>query len=389
MKKILFGAAFVATAWGMTPSFISIDAEAACCVAYRQDHVESTNENVKEHFTSEIDAMRDAITAMMARATAQLVNTLKEQVQGNSQIAQTTDQRETLRRIEETRLRAIIDAQTGPLACNAITGVAVTGGDQVSASRTSLAVTNDAEAWDTGTREHQGDSRNFNESSRETRLRANSQFCNEDMERFGLCAVSDTPAPLRGATLNPGRSLFGETSYSSAHVAATNAYLKNAINPEPQGPLMPSASDNNANEARRLFAERQAKRSRMAMAEYFIADLIGKRTPSEMMVADGEEATTQRWWAEATAADVVGYNTSGNNFPNGVSWQDYMELRSRAWYHNPEFWRQVNDGNMTHNMKVLMMMNSFMVYQNWETYKLLQQIGAIGATQLAIFAEGT
>lgn len=362
--------------------------EAACCQAYDYGDAAGNKDQVISHFSSRIGRMEERLAQVISLATGQLSGNLKEQIQASGQIAQAQDDREVMRRIEDARMKAILEAQTGASACSVITGNEANGPVDDIIRAVVAQNADELDAWDLGSKDargaSQGSSRGSSRGAQEARLAANAQFCNSEMEAIGLCTVEKN-SHLQGASLNLSKSIFAARTYDDETYDAAETFVLNAINPEPQGRF--EAHLANTDQGLRMLTRRQANRARLSVAENFIAERIANRAPTAKLVANSGRHQLMRTWAEGMATNVLGYSTNGDNFPNGVSWTDWMELRSKAWFHNSRWLEQVSNADASTNTKEIATILAFMTYQNWETYKLLERMGTMQATQLAIMTE--
>lgn len=390
LKKTLMASVFI------TSSFIAVgampikDAIACNCINYGQ--AKGLARETQDHFTSRIGIMEQAITNMIALATGQIVNTLKEQVQGEAQIAQTQDQRDVVRRIEDIRLDATLAAQTSPSACESLSGIVVnqSGDSAVHIMMSAMAELN--EEWDkglTGNEATLNDTGSI-EHTRQARISNNAQFCDIEMQHLGLCSNLTTEG-YRGASLNASKSILKNNTYDPMTQQAAQTFTLNAINPTPQG-TMP-AHIMRTEQGTRILADRQAVRARTSMAEYFTSRVRAKRAPQNRVVSNPESGSrqTRRKWSEEMASNLIGYSPDGTNFPYGVSWMDWMELYSKQWAFNPEWHNRMSSESVhpTVYFKEMTNIMSWLAYQNWEQYKLMEEMGAMQAVQLAIMAEET
>jgi len=339
---------------------------------------------VISHFTSEVDAMQLAVVEALKMSTGQLSGNAKEQIQATGQIADTQDKREVVRRIEDRKQQAMIEAASGASTCNVVTGNLAAGGNEVTVAAMTAAVAQQLEAWDTGGKDRNKNpapSANGTDAAIAARVAAFAPYCTFDAHVAGICSeVEDTA--LQGASINATKSIFSGNTYSDDASAATDHFIANTVNPTPQGPLPKDFGT--TPQGQRAFADRMGHRARTSVAENYMTEFASRRKPLNGGSLLGDDLHK---WAEGTAKQVVGYSKNGDNFPNGVSWADWMELRSKAWYMNPDWAVQVDSNNMHANSKDIAMILSFIAYQGWETYKLLEKIGTIEATQLAILNE--
>lgn len=360
--------------------------EAACCVAYQHKHVEQVGQKVEDHFTSRIDSMERALTSLIKLATAQLVSTLKEQVQGQAQIAQTQDTRDVIRRIEDARYRATLAAQTGASACDVITSTLVAQSGNTVINLVTAASADTQTKWDRGI--PPGDTEpnptGSTERARDYLIIANANFCDEEGARLGICKI-DKPERYRGATLHASKSILASNTLDNETLKASAIFTTNTINPNPQGAFQQHLV--NTEQGKRLYAQRLAKRARTSVAEHTINQTIARRSPDQKVVGG---PLGSRAWAEAYAAKVMGYKKDGSNFPNGVSWTDWMELRSKGWAFNPTWLNTINqatDPNLI--LKEMASILAFMTYQNWTQYQLMEQLNIVQATQLGLMLDGS
>lgn len=387
IRKILAAALPAAALLAMLPG----EAEAGCCVAYDYGHAEQTVSNaessIKGHFTTQINAMQLAIIEAQRLSTGQISGNLKEQNAANANIADLQDDRAVVARIEEARRQAALDAASGASTCNVITGNiggASTGiVRQVKRRHLGSQMTD----WTLG---KDGPSSRGADAALRARLDAHCKAHGTELDvRMGVCekAVEES---LQDADVTVTKSVFFVDGNSGTlppeREEAARRFAINIIDPRPLGAL-PAGIGNDVGGSE-LMSARIATAGRTSLAMDAVVDAIARRSPMNQDVVGAEDAAQSlNEWAEGTAKDVLGYNKNGGNFPNGVSWNDWMELRSKSWFLNPTWAAAAKSPGQT--IKDMAMMQAFEVYQNWETYQLLEKININLATQLAIMNENS
>jgi hypothetical protein len=136
---------------------------------------------------------------------------------------------------------------------------------------------------------------------------------------------------------------------------------------------------------RETAARNASNTARMSVATdtaNFILATIAPPNGGGGQIATQGGAMSTSDWAKQTAPNVIGY--SDRSYPNGLSWYDWMDLRSRAWFQNPSWMLKMDTQSGEQAQKDGTAILSFMAYQNWENYRLNTRMAMTLATMLAI-----
>lgn len=355
------------------------EAEAACCVAYDYTNEAQDTQDVKKHFESKLKETEQAIVDALKKMTGQLSANLKEQIAAAGQIADLQDKRERQRRIEDSKMEAIKEAQSAPSACP-VASANMSYGTVKEMMRTwQRDYSEFMREWDKGEASEDGSkpaSAAGKDMADMSRVIAAKKYDPKICEALGDC--SDLDKDLIGAHELASKSLFSMNTYPENVQGAAQQFVVNATNPNPQGPL-PKHFNLRSMENFREAAERQANRARMSLAEDYLAEVMNRRMPLE----NPELAET----IEGMATEVSGYSPEGNNFPDGVSAMDEMEVMSSYWHRNVAKTAYLNELSPAALAKEQAIMMGFMIYQNWETYKLMEKVGSLLAVQASVEVE--
>lgn len=385
MKKIFAILVLVAAAGLFSAPKAS--AQSGCCYDYMNEN--RNRDQIIDSFTKQINAMQLAIIEALRLGTGQLTGNLREQTTAGHNLADAQDDRAVVGRVENARMDAISQAASGASTCNVVTSASA-GSLGRSMEVTRQTMTTMMSDWATGS----GDSPTAGgaDVGIETRLHQHCQLYASDADQIsGLCPQGvGGNDQMRDADQNVAQSLFYSDqagfvgSMPPERFTAAQHFLINALDPVPDGRMR-------ANEAvgangRQIAARNMANASRLSVskdtANFVLANRaaqVGTQVPTS-----GSSGATMDIvsWANSTKADVVGY--SDRNYSNGVSWYDYMDLRSRSWLYSPSWMIKMDSNSNIQADKDIAVMTAFMVYQNWESYRLQERIAMTLATLLAI-----
>jgi hypothetical protein len=351
--------------------------EGRCCYRYYDYNYESEGNNfVIGALTERINAMELAIIEALRLGTGQVSGNLKEQIGADSNLANAQDDRAVVGRIEQARMDAMRAAASGNLGCQVQTYSL--GGNSVGAG--SIAYASDLagalQDWATGTN---GMPASTGEAVAKRIEIHCGTYANEQDIKTGFCPNAEI-GELANASTDANKSLFyvapGElaTTLSPERAAAANAFLTNALNPEPLGALLPEQAASPGGQE--LVARHKADTARISVATDAASFMTGKRTPQagDQMMAS----------AKAAAAKMPDYVPG---FEDGLSWHAYMDVRARGWIFNQDFLGKLNSNGYEQAIKDGVMVESFNAYMGWETYQLMERQTMILATMLAIQVE--
>lgn len=373
MKTRILLAAAAATAFSLLSS---VSANAACCVAYDHDDARKNKEQVISQLSEKINAMQLAIIEAMRLGTGQLSGNSKEQIGAQSNMANVNDDRRVTGNVEMARFNAIRSAASGASSCNAITGGMAVSGMPKNVASLSQALTSDMTKWDIGDADVPS-SRGADVAIQARLERHCSLYANQDDVRSGLCARAAS-GDLQNASIDVSKSLFGSNqSLDEQKTQAAQTFLINAINPRPQGAMLPQEATSAG--GREKAAARHAAAARTSIAANVASETLGRRA------AQQNSKTTQ--WAQATLTQIPGNENA--NFSGGISWMDAIEARAKGWFMNPTWQSNMVGGGYEGAIKDGVHIASFQVYLQWETYKLLEKQNLMLAGILAMQTENS
>lgn len=357
---------------------IPATAGASCCGGY-YDH-DNANGNaviVMTNFNQKLAAMQLAIIEAMRLSTGQLSGNMREQTGADHTLADQQDDRATVKAVEEARLQAIRDAESGASSCRVISG-GRGGGMTAERNKYVAKVMRSMGAWERG---EAGPSEQGQSAGMLARLEMHCQmFASPADIAAKICTNTNTTA-LPAADIDASGSIYykdgGITStYDQSHSDAALAFTQNVVAPFTYTPL--DQTQSRTLEGREEAARRNAQQARSSVAMDAFATAMSDRQP-------GSDAKLAEW-GKGMSEKMSGY--VGANYPNGISHHDWLELYSRGFLLNPDVMLS-SDTSTQSAIKDLKNMEAVKLYQGWEMIQHLEKISVTLATQLAILNEGT
>lgn len=384
IRKIGAGFAIAAMALaGVSTSallFGTGDADAACnCVQYNDYHnTEDKKElSIKTHVSTEINAMTLAVIEALRLSTGQLTGNLREQTTADASMSDVLDDRAVVGRIEQERLQAIKDSASGASTCTVMTGGAAGSSLFGAVENERSLLTQEMAKWNLGMA---GPSTGGESVAMNARLRVHcSMFSTEDDVKSGLCDAATAGEDFAYADADAGKSLLfadpnvGSRTLDDRREQAARAFIINAVNPEPLGRMANGSATTAA--GRERAADRKVVQARLSIASNTMNDYLSK-VKTRPNLTDG---------VKDLSGDLVGY--SGNAFPNGASWWDWMEVQSRQWHINPNWRTKMNTGSPGQAVKDLVNIQAWSAYADWEAYKVMTDMSMNLANISAILTE--
>lgn len=383
MKKLLLAAAVALTSSTSYTLPAAAQSGGGCCYDYQN---ESTNrDKIIDSFTKQINAMQLAIIEALRLGTGQTTGNMREQTTAAHNLADVQDDRNVVGRVERARLDAISQAASGASTCNVVTS-ASGGALTRNLEATRAAMTQQMTNWATGN----GDSPSAQgpDVAIQARLREHCSLYSSAADQVsGLCQGGGA-SQMENADVDISRSMFYTDQNGSfgtlppERYTAAQHFLVNALDPAPDGRMRTNEAA--AAIGREAAARNASNAARMSVAtdtaNFILAGLAPPSGGGQIATQGGAMDVSS--WAKQTAPLVIGY--SDRSYPNGVSWYDWMDLRSRAWFQNPTWMVKMDTQSGEQAQKDGTAILSFMAYQNWETYRLQQRIAMTLATMLAI-----
>lgn len=359
-------------------------AQARCCVQfYDHQNADGNRDQIIDSFTKQINAMQLAIIEAMRLGTGQLTGNLREQSTARANMADVQDDRNVVGNIERARLDAIREAASGATSCNVITSAS--GGTLGAKINQSVA----AQAKDI-TDFNLGRSGMPSAQGTDMGIKARidlhcSKYASQMDVSSGLCTSGSSQMP--DANQNIAQSLWysedGTTrTLSKDRADAARAYIINAIAPVPLGGMPENAARTQA--GREAAAARMEVAARDSLPAAILADQLARREGNYGGTANATGGTIDKW-AKETSQRVVGY--SGTQFPNGVSWLDYFELRSKGFFFDTTQNVATQGSSAGQAIKDMGLAVQWMAYQNFEIWGQLEKTNATLAAMLSIQQE--
>lgn len=345
------------------------------------------------------------IGALQALQQQSVANTTQlAKMQGN--YATTNDARRVVGNIQAATLQRAGQVMSGASVCNVVTGN-ITGSTMAAttAAWREQQIQQDLNDYLGGNKQ----STNYKgtEQANKIRVSMHCQFAatQSDVD-IGLCpkVTSDTAKATGNVAGGLATNLAGSDLdfstvfepkngvYSSDGVHAASLWKRHAFADTALGPMSAGAA-NSPEEMASIAAGRFTKASQFSLADDVFANILSERsafnkdfsnssTANVGTYSDGSPSSdnataTIQQWAEGTAKQVIGYNQSGNNFPDGVSQEAYLALRAKAWYWNPNWAVAVGGNSGDQNSKDIALMMSYSVYQNYLLYEKTEMTNAL------------
>lgn len=351
-------------------------ASGTCCGRYYDHkHANGNAVVVMTNFNQKLAAMQLAIIEAMRLSTGQLSGNLREQSGAEHTLADQQDDRATVKAVEEARLQAIRDAESGASSCRVISG-SRGGGATKARNEYAQKVAESLGKWERG---EEGPSKDGQSAGTLARLAMHCQmFATKADIEAGICQEDGN---LPGADITASMSLFHKkggltASQSDERKDATLAFIQNAITPFSYTPIDKTAANTQA--GREEAARRNAQQARSSIAQEVLSRAAAERAGS----TDSDLVS----WAKGMTKDMAGYSNA--NFDDGVSHYDMLEIYSRGFLLNPDA-MMVADETPVSAIKDIKNMSAVQLYQGWEIIQHLERISVTLAAQLAILNEGT
>jgi len=365
------------------PILAALPAQASCCVAYDYTDSKQQTKTVVDTLSERINAMQLAIIEAMRLGTGQLSGNLKEQIGSESNMKNVEDDRRVVGNVEMARFNAIRSAASGASSCNSTTAGLASGGLNNNVSTLVSDITNDLVDWDLGADDQMPSARGTDVAVQSRLEKHCSLYANKDDVKSGLCPSNASIGEMSNADIDVAKSLFGgmgvkrseAQTYSEERQKAAYFFLINAIDPRPQGAMLPKEATSPG--GREKAAARQAAAARLSIAKYSAGDIYARRHPQK-----NAKLTS---WAQGTAGQISGYK--GVTFSNGVSWHDAQDIKARSWYQNPNWGTAIASQSAEQATKDSAHILAYNAYLQWETYKLIEKQNLMLASMLSMMTE--
>jgi len=287
------------------------------------------------------------------------------------------DDRATVKAIEEHTLDAINSATTSPSACRVISGSQ--GGDMAAAAAdVSSAYNKEMLSWLDGASDMSSKGQDDAVMKRLEMHCAN--FATAADVESGVCS-SAAAANMQNADLDPRKSLFANNgpveALTDEQAQAAQAYIMNTIAPVPFTKL--SEEEAKTVEGKMRVQRQKTEMGRIALASATQHEILARRNS---LSTD----SSRIGWAQGTAANMQGYEDA--DYSNGISYDDWLKLNSQSFLLNSTELKDSEETEIT-ALKHIKNMMAVLTYQQFENYKVMQNISANLAMQTAILAEGT
>lgn len=342
---------------------------------YDHENAKGNTIAIMTNFNQKLAAMQLAIIEAMRLSTGQLSGNMREQTGADHTLADQQDDRATVKAVEEARLQAIRDAESGASSCRVISGSRGGGLVKTKNAYVKTLVTSLGEFE----RGEEGPSKDGQTAGILARLQVHcDMFATKADVDAGLCTKKgDVPA----GDINVKESLFYKKDNLTSTTPkdrqnATKAFIQNAVAPYSYTPI--DATMANTIEGREEASRRNAQQARSSIAAGVMAEAAADRTPSPDKKLTG--------WAEDMMKNMSGYSDA--SFPDGMSGHDWLEVYSRGFLLNPDMLTK-SDENQVASIKDIKNMTAVQLYQGWEIIQHLERISVTLAAQLAILTEGT
>ncbi|WP_315922646.1 hypothetical protein [Mesorhizobium sp. SP-1A] len=358
---------------------LSVDFQTAgssCCGKY-YDHSNANGnaKNLANHFSQKLAAMQLAIIEAMKLSTGQLSGNLREQSGAEHTLADQQDDRATVKSIEQARIDAIRDAESGSNSCRVITG-SRGGAAGKGAKKYSRQLAVEVDKFLTG---QEGPAKDGQSAAMLARVEAHCKYATQADVDIGLCsAVGEKP----NADISAADSVFYQedgavSTYTPEREAAAKLFVLNAFAGSTVTPL--SKDTINEPSEREKAANNISYSSRSAIATSVAADYIGNR------VAQKDKKLLD--WAQGSVQKMPGFQNADFD-KAGISNHDWMKIMSRNFLLDSERLGAC-DKTSTNALKCIKNMVAVQTYMQFESYDMLEKIGFILANQLSIMNDDT
>ena len=352
-----------------------------CCTdkddGYDHDNANGNTKIIMQNTNQKLAAVQLAIIETLRLATGQLSGNSREQTGAQHTLADQQDDRATVKAVEQHTLNAINSATTSPAACRIISGSQ--SGDMAAASQQVAAAYNkEMINWLDGSSDMSSKGQDDAVLKR-LEMHCSSFATDADVES-GLCATEATP-DMQNADLDPRKSLFANNgpveALSDKQAKAAQAYIMNTIAPVPFTKL-------SEEEAKTIEGKMRVQRQKTEMGRIALASA----TQHEILARRNSLSTDSKrvGWAQGTAQNMQGYENA--DYSKGVSYDDWLKLNSQSFLLNSNEQLNSEESEVT-ALKQMKNMMAVLTYQQFENYKVLQNISSNLAMQTAILAEGT
>lgn len=353
-----------------------------------QTQLEKQAEQFKQKLNDELEQLTDMDFNKLAAQTAQNTNS---QITAEANMNQQKENLATTRAVQGKTYDAMRSATTGASICNNITGAIRTANfdkakeiyqaqlvQQTMAAGNGFAgntfiggvnFDNQLNAYHCANNASLNDVKNH----RCTKVTETSTNDTKDPNSTLPTTSGDT-----NANIVLGHSDFSEKDQQNFNNMMVILHNQAMGTPPNVGSMDPSTPQG------RLMIKEQAEKDALTSIGMTAMENVGAE---HSVINLGDNDTMQQdgaKWAEATAANVVGYNkdASGKYFPNGVSNQDITELRSKSWYYNPQTNLREGAQNESASLKDIASMMSWQQVMNFKILQTLQSIQyTLGALQ--------
>lgn len=359
-------------------SSLSVDFQTAssCCNKYYDyGNANGNAKNLANHFSQKLAAMQLAIIEAMKLSTGQLSGNLREQSGAEHTLADQQDDRATVKSIEQSRIDAIRDAESGSNSCRVITG-SRGGAANKSAKIYSLQLAKEVDKFVSG---QEGPAKDGREEAMLARVEAHCKYATQADVDLGLCqAVGEKP----NADMSAADSVFYQeegtvSTYTPEREAAAKLFVLNAFAGSTVTPL--SKDTIHERPERLKFADDISYSSRSAIATSVASDYIGNR------IAQKDKKLLD--WAQGSVQKMPGFQNADFD-STGISNHDWMKIMSRNFLLDSERLGAC-DKTSTNAIKCIKNMIAVQTYMQFESYDQLEKIGFILANQLSILNDNT
>lgn len=329
-------------------------ASATCCEGFYDHTNANTNAtNIMTNFNQKLAAMQLAIIEALRLGTGQLSGNMREGVGAQHTLADQQDDRATVKAVEDARLKALVDATSGTTSCYVVTG---SGGGSLdgSATKAAAAYSQDLDKWIRGESSY---SNQGPETAENYRLTA---YCNTYATQADVTSkLCSSVGSLPGASVNASDSLFyqgdngASNTYDTARAQATNAFIVNALAPDPY-PVQ-STSEAQSPEGKLAAAQYKKQMARDSVGRQIVVEYAKDRDPQ---TAGG----TLTSWASARLSKMQGMQ--GVDASN-LSYQQWLSIYAKGFLLDTEslLASDQNTVTATKDMKNMMAVLDYVAYE--------------------------
>jgi hypothetical protein len=352
-----------------------------------------------------ISTQTTALIQALQLMSGQLTSNTQAQINGSGNIATTKDNREVQLAVERATVAAESQSSSGTSACNVITGALAGESMNAEMSAYNEQATEAQLAWMTG-----GSSINPSPTYNGRQAAVNalvSNHCSTSEVQAdkddGLCTTGSiqTTDGTGGAEqqvvpqdIMAGTALIASQNsvLSTQEQKALPDFMALAFTPFPLGALPAGAATTPS--GKEAAYNRLVQEAQSSIQNGVFNSVAGRQTPLTSNVTGGTGTTSSSptsltSWANGTMSQIATGQPApaGGWFPNGVSFDAWLQVRAEGWFMNPNWTGALNSYTETSAVKDLAMIESFRAYLQFLQYRDQEQTNLLLAQDTELLQE--